>query len=1234
MLNKSLAAIVLIAMLVSLAQPIYAFSSSGTGKWVAGQYNSGIKTTDSNGVIIRRLTNYTTNEKITVFCAEFGVDSSTGVVESAQHIVPTDPLMKTACKIAYFGWYSRYGEYAVDGGILTEGFKQVKIDYVFTQQMIWEVLGQSNATFIDSNIQNQYISFKEQINSSIENIQKKPSFCDITITLDIGQTITLTDTNGVLANYTTIDKTIEGIRIVHVKGENTITVTVNPDCTLEKYTISEETMKSWGFIKEETKDDDTTVYFSFKDGVQDQLYSMNYNDPVTMTMNLQINLLGKLELSKLDEDGKLIDGAIFQINGPDNFSKEVAVTNGKITVDKLKKGTYTVKEKIAPNGYLLNTNTYTVEVVVNQTTTQAIVNGKPTGTFSLVKKNTDGTATIEGTKYRIWNNKGYDKQFTTNSQGKITVTGLELGTYNYKEIQAKNGYLLDTNTYTFELKYKDQNTRVIYANAERTNSEPTGTITIIKKDSETGQTAQGDTTLENAAYKVYANEDIYNVAKTKKFYSKGDLVATRTTNSKGQTEDVTNLPLGKYLVKEEKAPTGYMIDKTQYEVNLTYKDQNTKIITQNVTSTDKVKKMQVHIYKTGIKENSGLVVGLAGAEFTIKLYADIERALNEGYSYAEIWNGLDEYGNTVNVDKNRVAKAQKIAPNYEIITSNSNGDAYTQNKLPYGKYIVKETKIPENFIGAMDFTFSITQDESEIEEIAQKVKHLVVNNEQLATYIKIIKKDAKTGKRITLSSSTFEIKATEDIQDVTTGEILYPKGQAITQKIGSTTYSSFTTNADNIVVLANSFNTSSDDKGTVTTPLLLPAGSYEITEVKAPEGFILLDKSIAFKIENIKDLDRNQDGDCIMEIIIENEQPTGTLIVNKKIATREDVDTSLIDISDLSGVQFKLTAKEDVIDLADGSVIYKKGQAINTYNIDKNGDLKVEGLPMGIYELQEVKTLEGLVLDTTKYEVKFTQKDQVTNVYTETKEITNDTTLTEISKTDTTGEKQLVGAKLTVIDEDGEVIDSWTTTEETHKIEGLIVGKKYTLREEIAPEGYTIAEDIEFTVRNDKETQLVVMKDIPILKTIKIIKADSETKEIIKAKFKFGIYEDQECTKLIKEVDSVPENGTVIFNDLTYGTYYIKEIEAPNGYLLSDKIVKIEINDKGTFADGELLKDDKSICTFTYYNQQIPMIQTGNERNYTLLLSSLLISLSGLLFIISKKQVFKSNKKFNKKSRR
>ena len=1050
---------------------------------------------------------------------------------------------------------------------------------------------------------------------------------------------------------------------------------------------------------------------------------------------------------------------------------------------------------------------------------------------------------------------------------------MPLGKYIVYETQAPKGYLLNETIFNANIQYVNSTTPVVELKIEGVvDTEPKGSIEIIKKDSETGSMAQGDATLENAVYKVFANEDIYNVAKSKKFYSKGDLVATRTMDKFGNTTPVEDLPLGKYIVKEDKASVGYLLDKTEYPVNLEYKDQHTKVIANKTTSNEDVKKMGVHIFKSGIKVNSGETPGLEGAEFTIKLNSAVEKAYEQGYTYAEVWNGIDENGNKVNVNSQRVSEAQVIAPTYEVIKTDKDGNAYTQKNLPYGKFIVKETKTPTDYETAVDFTFSITDDETEIKEIPKKTKHIVVNNEQLESYIKIVKKDLKTGKNVTLNSTTFEIKATKDIYDRATKKILFKKGEAISQKIGNTTYTSFTTNADNIVVPDNSFNTNNDNKAEVTTPLKLPVGSYEITEIKVPNGFLQLDKPVTFEIKNIKDYDTDKDGDFIKEVVVKNEQPTGRILLDKEIAIREDVDTSLIDTSDLSGIEFKLTAKEDIIDMADGSKIYTKGQEIKKYNLTKDGKLTISELPMGTYEIQETKTLDGLVLNRNKYEVKFTQKDLVTKVYDEKLDISNDTTLVEFSKTDVTGDKELAGAKLSVLDSENNVIDTWTSTEKTHKIEGLTIGKEYTLKEEIAPDGYVISNEVKFTIEDtneiqkvnmkdkivsmskvdiggeevegakiqvfdkdnnlvdewtstkeehkiknlkenetyrlheevapdgfvkatdiefkvsdkkenehielidkvleiskedisgkeiegaklqvldlennvidewtsekeahkvtgleegktyklheevaignyvkatdiefkvttdketqkitmidklvevtktditngeelegaelvvtdedgnvidewtstkehhqvkgleegktyilkettapygyeiteeikfvvttDKETQKVEMKDMPILKNVKVIKVDSETKETIKDKFTFAIYEDPECTKLIKEVKSNKEDGTALFEDLRYGTYYIKETKAPKDYELSTRVVKVEINDKGIFVDDTQVEEKENTIEFSFENKKIEVPKTGDESSIKLIGGILILSILGIAYII------------------
>lgn len=1276
--KKIIAMVLLILTLFSVVQPVFAVS--GSGSFTGGQYDSGIQTTDhtgSVGILIRRLINLDTGERMTVFCAEHGTDFETGAIEDGGYYTPTTPELKRACKIAYFGWYSKYGDYVVDGGILAGDMYNVKMDYVFTQQYIWETLGQTNATFKDSSIQSQYNSFKATINQQINDMSRQPSFVGTTIELEAGETKSITDTNNVLKDYNSIDKTVNGIRFVHNKGENTITITVNQDCNVENYRVSDTTMKEWGMIKDGTQDNDTTIYFTFPEGVQDQLYSLHYNDPVTMSLSLKINLLGNLELSKLNTNGDLVDGAKFRVTGPNNFNQLVTVENGKITLEKIRRGIYTIREESVPYGYLINKETYTVEVKPNETATQAIV-----------------------------------------------------------------------------------------------NSEPVGKITIIKRDSETGNVPQGDATFVDAKYEVYANEDIYNVAKTKKYYSKGDLVATRTMSEQGTTEDVEELPLGKYLVKEVVSSKGYLLDRKEYEVDLEYEGQNTPIVSETVTSNEVVKKMEIHIFKSGIDEQSGVVDGLEGAEFTIKLASDVEEAYNKGYSYAEVWNGVDIYGNKVEVDEKRVAEAQKIAPSYEVLTTDSEGNAYSAEKLPYGRYVGKETQTPKDFETAADFYFTISKDESEVTEVAQKVKDIIINNEQLETYVKLVKKDKDTGKIVTLNNATFQIKAAEDIYDRGNGKILYKKGEVIKQKVGSTVYDSFTTNADNIIVPDNSYNNSNDEQGTVTTPLMLEVGSYEISEILIPKGFLQLEEPVVFKIEGIRDYDKDEQGDYIKTVVIENEQPTGTIIVDKSVAIREDVDTSLVNISDMSGIKFKLTAKEDITSPIDGSVIYKAGQEVGTYNLSKEGNLEINDIPMGTYELQEIQTLDGLVLNNKKYEVKFIQKDTVTKIYEENLDIENDTTLVEFSKTDITGEKELEGAELTVTDKDNNVIDNWVSTNETHKIEGLKVGETYTLKEEYAPDGYvqaseiqftventneiqkvemidkiveilktdvegnaiegvtlvltntktknivdkwittkeaykvsgliegetyvlheeeTIgdyvkAQDIEFTVTEDKETQIITMvdktvevtktdyvtgeeiegaelkivdengntvdswtstktphkvkgleegktyklietlapygyeltneieftvtsdkevqkiemKDMPILQTVQLVKKDSNTNEVIKDKFTFGLYEDQECTKLIKTVDSDKEQGTVTFSDLRYGTYFIKEESSPKGYVLSDKIVKLEINDQGIFIDGEKVEKENDKYTFEFYNTPVDTPKTGDNSNLAL----------------------------------
>lgn len=207
--------------------------------------------------------------------------------------------------------------------------------------------GQSNATFVNSSVQNEYEDFKRTIESQIAEIKRRPSFDGTTITIQAGDTKELNDTNGVLANYATIDVTENGIRVRHNNGENSMYISVDENTTLESYTITDSKFKSWGMVKLDSLDNDTTIYFTFDGGAQSQLYSMDYNDPIAMSVSMNIELYGKIELTKLDTEHNLIDGAVYNVSG-ENYNQDVVVSNGKIVIDKVKKGTFKIYEKSAP----------------------------------------------------------------------------------------------------------------------------------------------------------------------------------------------------------------------------------------------------------------------------------------------------------------------------------------------------------------------------------------------------------------------------------------------------------------------------------------------------------------------------------------------------------------------------------------------------------------------------------------------------------------------------------------------------------------------------------------------------------------------------------------------------------------------------------------------------------------------------------------------------------------------
>lgn len=567
----------------------------------------------------------------------------------------------------------------------------------------------------------------------------------------------------------------------------------------------------------------------------------------------------------------------------------------------------------------------------------------------------------------------------------------------------------------------------------------------------------------------------------------------------------------------------------------------------------------VEIQKLGIGQDnhqSGLIEGLNGAEFTLKLQSEV----NE--------KGWDN------------------ASTYDVITtaSNSNGKKgyATTTNLPYGKYIIKETKTPDGYVTCPDLIY----------EISKETDNITLNNDITTAYVKLVKKDAKTGKTVSLNSASFKIKNKET-------------DEYVTQKVGKTKYSVFTTNSKNQVVVKDEYSSSDDEEGSVTTPLKLSKGDYEITEIKTPKGFLDLDAPVEFSILNEVDLTKDDDGDNVVEIAINNEQPTGSIKLIKK-----DYDTK----EALKDVGFKLTADQDVIDDADGSIIYHENEVIGEYTTDENGEINIADLPINaegktVYTMVETKPLDGYATDDTPIKFEFSQKDTTTKVYTVDKSMTNEKV--EIHTTATSDDNHEAQEQETI------------TIKDKVSYKGLVKGKEYTVKgvlmdkktnqpllvdgKEVTAETTFTAEDrtgsvdVEFTFKGTglSKKKIVVFEDMyekdRLLASHSDIEDEDQTVNIIDIHTSANINSNKEITvdnnadTTIKLIDTVSYEGLTVGKEYTLkGTLHTKdgkvfkvddkEVTAQTSFIpeTEDGTVDVEFEfDVKDFTGGQLVVFEK-----------------------------------------------------------
>jgi len=1195
--KKIMSVILLLMTIFSSIQPVLAVS--GSANFVAGQFASFYFTTDNAhtdyGIIIRRIYDRSIGEWKTVFCSEHGVDIATGEVHKGTYYDVTDEKLKYACKIAYFGWYEKYGDYVVDGGISVDRKKQ----YALVQQFIWEYLGQSTATFTNSSVQSDYVALKNEITNKINNMQRKPSFSDTTIEIDAGSTITLNDSNGVLAGYTSLDKTIDGIRFQHNKGENTMNITINADCTKESYKVSDAMMKSWGSMKGGTENYDTTFFIDFPTGVQDQIYSLNYNDPVTMAFNLKINAFGKLELAKKDNKGNYVPNTSFKLSYNADMSNPIGTyktgSNGKVVVENLRKGTIYIQETAVPEHLILDTTIRSKTINVNETTSYEATNNWKQGYIKVVKKDAESGKVVKqaGVVFDIYNSSNQKvSSITTNANGVATSTLLDYGTYYVKENKAPTGYGIKVevsenigvveNGKTYEISIL--NTRV------------KGTITISKEDSETGKKPQGEATLKGAVYGVYARNAIYDPADNSVKYNAntkiGELVTDENANA-----TMTNLYLGEYYLKELKASNGYTLDTNVYNFDLTYESQNKTIVTKNVTVKERVKSQAFRIIKVS-SDTNGEAELLKGVEFTIKSQKDI-----------------DKYGSW---EKAPIAKNYK-GEETAILVTDEKGYAVSE-RLPYGTYVVRETKVPDNKYKVPDFKVVVTEDSDEPQTWR------VFNDTSFRSVLAIVKQDIDTQKTIKISGAEFKIK------NIETGEYFgYWSWNPLPQYVNSWT---------------------TDETGSVMTGEQLPAGKYQLEEIKSPKGYLISSTPVKFEITSNIAYETLPDGSTpVITIKQKDTAVKGKVNVEKKGEVLVDYKDGkfIYEEKGLANAKYEIFARENILDPSnDGTILYKKGAVVDTITTNSEGKAISKELPLGEYSVREVNAPEGFVLskeiknvsliykdqntsivyDNTsftnerqKVEIKVNKKDydteetilgaeftlyaekdiknyngqvvvksgekievavsnsngkavfksdlplanyvimetkapkgyatsdeliiayakykgQDTNVVKLEYEFKNKITKVEVSKQDITDSSEIEGAHLSVFEKDNTaaIVDTWISTKESHLIKGLEVGKTYVLRETISPYGFAVAQDIEFIIQDTGKVQKVVMQDEIVVGKLKFNKYGEIFNQVITGQNEFGKTESPIWNKsnLVGAEITIYANEDIVIGNTTY----------------------------------------------------------------------------------------------------
>lgn len=999
-----------------------------------------------------------------------------------------------------------------------------------TQLLVWEtVVGERDSDFnhvspgsydavksvVGPNhpLRSKIFAYYDSMEASVQSHTELPSFMaktankaqNVELEWDGSKYVaTLTDTNNVLskfsfsANITGFDFSVSG---------NKLTIST-ADAPADGVTITASRSASRCGV---------LVWTDYKygpdGGIQDTVtYTASASDPIKAYVKLKVSY-GSAKIIKTSEDGKL-DGISFTITGEGVNETVKTNSNGEITVDNLKPGTYTVTEqgyeKYEPQ------ETRRVTVLAGQTATVSFNNVLRRGDLVVTKTSEDGL--VEGVKFHLFGTSlsgiEVNEFAVTGKDGKAHFDDVLIGTgYTIEEIDTAVRYVVPANQ-TAAVEWNS------VTNKSFSNVLKKFNVTVTKSDKEAG-TAQGDASLAGAKYGIYKGNQ---------------LVDTYVTDQSGQFTTAYYVCGNDWSIREIEPSEGYLLDSNSYHVGA---EADNYTVELNSAPT-------VDVFEQVIKGNMTIIKHTDDGETQIE-------TPEEGAEFAVYLKSSGSYDAAKDTEK-------------DYLVCDENGFAQSKD-MPYGIYTVHQVKGWEGRELMKDFDVFIAKNGA--------TYRYLINNANFESFIKVIKVDAETGNTIPYAGAAFQIYTPE--VELVSMTFTYPE---------VTTIDTFYTDAAGMLI----------------TPERLEYGKgYSLIEVTAPYGYVLNSDPVKFDVT--QDDSTEESGITIVDVKKENMAQKGVIKISKSgevfasVTENGGIYQPVYEVKGLAGATYEITSAEDVYTL-DRTLRYSAGEVVDTVTTSEDGIAESKALYLGKYEIRETEAPYGMIINNEVHSAELVYAGQEIEITETSASFTNDRQKAEVSLSKVMAQdtkfgigsdnelsavtfglyaaEDLIAADETMIPADGLIeILSVSENGKVSVKSDLPFGSYYV--QEISTDCHYILSDEKYEITFDYAGQDVNIVDIKanegksivnelIYGEVQGMKKDDSGNGLGGATI--GLFTTEGKEPIMTTVSA--EDGSFSFKDVPYGEYVVREISAPEKYVMDDKPYDVKIDADGTVVEIEI----------------------------------------------------------------